>query len=1590
MNWNSYERLSLLRSAFVVSCVVSQRANQASEPNQERTARWYAGILGMRGLLCVLLLALAPGGLLAQTLVKNLATGNNPRSLAVNPVTNKIYIANYSGNNVTVIDGATNATTTVATGTTPSAVAVNPLTNKIYVVNNGSNNVTVIDGATNATSTVPVATYPTAVAVNPVTNKIYIGFGNNIVTSVTVIDGETNATRTVATGHAPHALAVDVIHNKIYTANYYSASVTVIDGSKNTTQTVGVGQNPIAIVVNPVTNKIYVANSMSADVTVIDGATRATSAVSIPEYPGAIAVNSVTNTVYVATDKVVVIDGATNTTKLLTDPGANRPYAVAVNPVTNKIYVANRASSTVTVVDGGANGTSTFPAGTNPRAIAANPATNRTYVANYGSNNVTVTDGATNATATVTVGNSPRSVAVNPVTGKIYVANYGSNNITVIDGATNATTPVPVGTSPYAVAINPVTNKIYAANYGSNNVTVIDGTNNSSTTVAVGTSPYAVAVNPITNKIYVANYGSNNVTVIDGASNATTTVLAGTKPSAVAVNPKTNKIYVANNGSNSVTVINGATNATTTVLAGTKPTAVAVNPVTNQIYVANNGSSSVTVINGSTNTTTIVAAGTNPGSVAVNQTTNKVYVANSGSNDVTVIDGATNATTTIAAGSSPDSVEVNPVTNKVYVTNMNDNNVAVITPNVGQNIRLTETVSGVSDSQEIGGAIFSTSNASPSFTATVTSSFTPNAPPPTALYYQLDTAQGPWTMAMPTMEGRSNPAVYNFSLSNVPLGVHTAYVYATYGMEGTQANSENTGNSPEVSNLGAYVFAVLPVPTTTALTTDTNPQNAGSAVTLTAYVAANFGSDEPTGMLNFLDGTTLLKQSTLDGTGHAIYQTSALGAGKHNIVANYLGGGSYAASTSAVLQQVIAGPPASIAVYSGDRQSGVLNTAFANPLVVQVTDSNGNPVLNVTVTFSGSGLSFSDNGVANTDSSGRASITATPVNPGLLVVSATVGGVPTPATFNLTLQQTISFSPASPVTYGVSPITLAATTTSGLPATFRVISGRATVSGNTLTLNGAGEVVIEASQNGNGIWDAASPVNASLTVDPAVLTITAQNATKSYGRSATFAGTEFTTNGLLNSDHVTSVTLTSPGALPTAAVSGSPYAIVPSAALGSGLENYIITYKNGNLTVGKASASVSPSATSKNYGTSDPPFTGTLTGFVASDNVTATYTRAAGETVAGSPYAISATLSPASVLSNYNIAYNTANFTITKATASVTPTATSKTYGTSDPVLTGTLSGFVASDNVTATYARTAGETVAGSPYAISATLSPGSVLGNYDVNYGTAEFTITKATTASTLQTSAPAVMLMSNLVLAAKVTSATGTPTGQVNFMDGVTQLGSAVLDGTGTATVTISSLTAGIHSLTAVYGGDSNFIAFTSAPVDQTVQDFQLAVAGSTGATVLPGRVATYQLKITPTNGTTFPGAITLSLTGLPAGATHTITPDTIGAGSASQNITIQVQTPKLVAGLPRHGAGLPLYAVGLLLPMFGIVHLGRSGVDRKKRAALMLCLLLAVGILSMSGCGGGSGFLNQAPQTYNLQLNGTSGALQHSATLSLTIQ
>jgi hypothetical protein len=95
------------------------------------------------------------------------------------------------------------------------------------------------------------------------------------------------------------------------------------------------------------------------------------------------------------------------------------------------------------------------------------------------------------------------------------------------------------------------------------------------------------------------------------------------------------------------------------------------------------------------------------------------------------------------------------------------------------------------------------------------------------------------------------------------------------------------------------------------------------------------------------------------------------------------------------------------------------------------------------------------------------------------------------ATSNKTAQ-TITFSPlTTPVTYGTTTTeTLAATASSGLPVTFSVLSGPGTISGTTLTITGAGNIVVAADQAGNATYAPAAEVTQTVVVNPTPQTIT--------------------------------------------------------------------------------------------------------------------------------------------------------------------------------------------------------------------------------------------------------------------------------------------------------------------------------------------------------------------------------------------------------------------------------------------------------------------------------------------------------------------
>src|SRR5208282_2494875 len=225
---------------------------------------------------------------------------------------------------------------------------------------------------------------------------------------------------------------------------------------------------------------------------------------------------------------------------------------------------------------------------------------------------------------------------------------------------------------------------------------------------------------------------------------------------------------------------------------------------------------------------------------------------------------------------------------------------------------------------------------------------------------------------------------------------------------------------------------------------------------------------------------------------------------------------------------------------------------------------------------------------------------------------------------------------------------------------------------------------------------------------------TASNQAKVYGQTLNFAGTEFGVSGLLNGDSVSSASLSSLGAVATAAVSGSPYSIVITNAVGNGLTNYTINYVNGLLTVGPAQLGVTANNTNRVYGATNPVLTVSYNGFVNGDglNVVSGSPLLTTGAVTNSPvgnYVI--TNSPGSlVATNYVVSLTNGVLTVNAAGLTLTASNQAKVYGQT-LTFAGTefgASGLVNGDSVSSASLSSLG----------AVATAAGSGLTNYTINY--------------------------------------------------------------------------------------------------------------------------------------------------------------------------------------------------------------------------------------------------------------------------------
>jgi len=216
-------------------------------------------------------------------------------------------------------------------------------------------------------------------------------------------------------------------------------------------------------------------------------------------------------------------------------------------------------------------------------------------------------------------------------------------------------------------------------------------------------------------------------------------------------------------------------------------------------------------------------------------------------------------------------------------------------------------------------------------------------------------------------------------------------------------------------------------------------------------------------------------------------------------------------------------------------------------------------------------------------------------------------------------------------------------------------------------------------------------------------------------------------------------------------------------------------------------------------------------------------------------------------------------------------------------------------------------------------------------------------------------------------------GVPTGSVNFYDGGNSIGSGILTN-GVATLTTSTLAAGLHQITAAYLGSTTMAPSTSAAVAQQVNT-SLASAGTgflmsvspTTFSVGLGSSTSVVVSILELNN--FNQPVTLSCSGLPAEATCIFATPTIPATGGSTPLTVTVSAPHNCTTTASLGSNT-------YLSIFAAVVLAFFARRRRVLKGLLLAAVLCI-LPAISGCSSCTD-LGVKPGTYTFTVVGTAGS------------
>ena len=1516
---------------------------------------------------------------------------------AANPAFTYAMTGFVNGENQgTATTGAPSLTTTATAaspaGGYPIIAAMGSLTAANYTFTFVNSTLTVTQGVLTVTANALTKTYGAA---NPALTYTMTGFVNGD-TQATATAGAPVLTTTALMSSVPASYPITVTVGTLTSMNYTFTFV-------NSTLTVN--QAVLTVTANPLT-KAYGAANPALTYTMtgfVNGDTQATATAGAPVLTTTALASSV--------------------------PGAY-PITASAGTLTSANYTFTFVNSTLTINQGVLTVTANALSKTYG---AANPPLTYTMAGFVnGDTQATATGGAptltTTATAASVVGGYPITVTLGTLTSTNYTFTFTNSTLTVNQAVLTVTANAL--TKAYGAANPALTYTMAGFVNGDTQATATTGAPTLTTTALASSVPGSYPITATLGTLTSANYTFTFVNSTLTVNQAALTVTANALTKAYgAVNPAlTYTMAGFVNGDTQATATTGAPSLTTTALASSVPGSYPITPTlgtlvsTNYTFTFVNSTLTVNqaVLTVTANALTKAYGAANPALTY----TMAGFV--NGDTQATATAGGPVLTTTALAtsvpGSYPITATLGTLTSANYTFTFVNSTLTVnqavlsVTANAltkaygAANPALTYTMAGF-----VNGDTQATATAgAPVLTTTALATSIPGSYPITATVGTLTSANYTFTFVNSTLT--VNQAVLTVTASALTKAYGAANPALTYTMAGFV-----NGDTQATATTGAPSLATT---ATTASLVGSYPITA----TVGTLTSANY-------TFTFVNSTLTVNQAALTVTANAL--TKAYGAANPPLtyaMAGFVNGDTQATATtgapSLMTTALATSVPGSypITAAAGTLMSMNYTFTFVNSTLTvnqaaltvtanALTKAYGaaNPAL--TYTMAG----FVNGDTQATATAGAPTLTTTALAssiPGSYPITAALGTL-TSANYTftfvnstLTVNQAALTVTANALTkaYGaaVPPLTYTmagfvngdtqATATTGAPSLTTTATAASAVGSYPITA----AVGTLTSTNYTFTF-----VNGALTVTQAMLTVTGNNLSKTYG--AANPALTYTMAGFLNGDTQATATTGVPS-LTTTAVASSPLGSYPITVAAGTLAstNYTFTFANGALTVTQAVLTVTGSNLSKAYDTANPALTYAITGFVNGDTQASATTGAPILTttaVMTSPvgsYPIT-TVDGTLAATNYTFTFVNGALTVTQGVLTVTANSLSRAFGAANPAFTYTITGFLNGD--------TQGSATTGAP-SLTTTAITTSPVGSYPIaaavgtltaaNYSFAfvngVLSVTQITTVTVLTSTATPSAKGTAAVFTATVTSVGGIPVGTVSFLDGVTTLGTGVVNGAGVAVFSTSTLAEGPHSITAVFATGVNFLTSTSSALVFNVVDF--SVSSPTGPQTVPAGQAAVFTIATASVGGTYPNPVTITTTALPPGVTAIFAPPSVLPG-ASTTMTLTT-TPRPGT----HNMGQLFGPSGSIFPAsplmwFGYLALAMAlstlcfvGFGRKsarRLAPAVALLFLIVTTANLVGCAGGFPVAPGTPAgTYLITVSGGSGTDSHSTTVTLIVQ